>query len=104
MLVDATIGEKLMLFRTCGAAVLLALSCSAHAKLTCADVLKALSRDLVDATCLVSTDLTTKNEQTTPLDNSNPTLPLLAFTPRTDRSVISPRGDPTDPQNKPNTP
>src|SRR6185503_11302998 len=76
----------------------------AHAKLTCADVLKALSKDLVDATCFVSTDLTTKNEQTTPLDNSIPTLPLLAYTPRTDRGVISPRGDPSDPQNRPNTP
>src|SRR6185503_12581267 len=76
----------------------------AHAKLTCADVLKALSKDLVDATCFVSTDLTTKNEQTTPLDNSIPTLPLLAYTPRTDRGVISPRGDPNDPQNRPNTP
>src|SRR6185295_12141417 len=90
MLVDATIGEKLMLFRTCGAAVLLALSCSAHAKLTCDDVLKALSRDLVDATCFTSTDLTTNNDQTTPPDNSIPTLPAFAFTPRTDRGVISP--------------
>src|SRR5689334_8636515 len=90
MLVDATIGEKLMLFRTCGAAALLAVSVSAHAKLTCADVLKALSKDLVDATCFVSTDLTTNNDQTTPPDNSNPALPLLAFTPRTDRGVISP--------------
>src|SRR3954464_1458092 len=101
MLVDATIGEKLMLFRTCGASVLLAFSFSAHAKLTCADVLKALSKDLVDATCFVSTDLTTKNEQTTPPDNP---FPDLSFTPRTDRGVISPRGDPNDPQNRPNTP
>jgi hypothetical protein len=93
-----------MLFRTCGAAALLTLSCSAHAKLTCADVLKALSKDLADATCFVSADLTTKNEQTTPLDNSIPTLPPGAFTPRTDRGVISPRGDPNDPQNRPNTP
>jgi hypothetical protein len=63
---------------------------SAHAKLTCADVLKALSKDLVDATCFVSADLTTNNDQTTPLDNSIPTLPAFAFTPRTDRGVISP--------------
>jgi len=90
MLVDATIGEKLMLFRTCGAAVLFALAFSAHAKLTCDDVLKALSRDLVDATCFTSTDLTTNNDQTTPPDNSIPTLPAFAFTPRTDRGVISP--------------
>ena len=94
-----------MRLRICGTAVLLlGVASSAHAKLTCADVLKALSKDLVDATCFVSTDLTTKNEQTTPLDNSIPTLPLLAYTPRTDRGVISPRGDPNDPQNRPNTP
>ena len=79
-----------MLFRTCGSAVLLAVSCSAHAKLTCDDVLKALRKDLVDVTCFVSADLTTANEQTTPQNNSIPTLPALAFTPRTDRDVISP--------------
>jgi hypothetical protein len=79
-----------MLSRIFSTAALLAVAFSAHAKLTCADVLKALSRDLVDATCFVSTDLTTKNEQTTPLNNSIPTLPPLAFTPRTDRDVISP--------------
>jgi 3HB-oligomer hydrolase 3HBOH len=80
-----------MFLRSCSTgALLLSIAFSAHAKLTCADVLKALSRDLVDATCFVSTDLTTKNEQTTPLNNSIPTLPPLAFTPRTDRDVISP--------------
>jgi hypothetical protein len=80
-----------MRLRICGTAVLfLGVASSAHAKLTCADVLKVLSRDLVDATCFVSTDLTTNNEQTTPLNNSIPTLPPLAFTPRTDRDVISP--------------
>ena len=80
-----------MFLRICSTAVLsLGVALSAHAKLTCADVLKALSRDLVDATCFVSTDLTTKNEQTTPLNNSIPGLPPLAFTPRTDRDVISP--------------
>ena len=79
-----------MLSRICSTAVLLVVASSAHAKLTCADVLKALSRDLVDATCFVSTDLTTANAQTTPLDNSIPTLPPFAFTPQTDRGVISP--------------
>jgi hypothetical protein len=80
-----------MRLRICSTAVFcLGVASSAHAKLTCADVLKALSRDLVDATCFVSTDLTTNNEQTTPLNNSIPTLPPLAFTPRTDRDVISP--------------
>jgi hypothetical protein len=80
-----------MLHRTCRVAVLLAaVSVSAHAKLNCPDVLKALRKDLVDVTCFASTDLTTKNEQTTPLNNSNPALPAFAFTPRTDRDVISP--------------
>jgi hypothetical protein len=80
-----------MILRSCStAALLFSIAFSAHAKLTCADVLKALSRDLVEATCFESTDLTTKNEQTTPPDNSIATLPPLAFTPRTDRGVISP--------------
>ena len=79
-----------MYLRIGSTAALLLVAFSAHAKLTCADVLKALSRDLVDATCFVSTDLTTNNEQTTPLNNSIPGLPPLAFTPRTDRDVISP--------------
>ena len=79
-----------MLFRSCSTAVLLTVCFSAHAKLTCDDVLKALRKDLVDATCFVSTDLTTANEQTTPQNNAIPTLPAFAFTPRTDRDVISP--------------
>lgn len=79
-----------MLLRVCIAPVLLALSVSAHARFTCADVLKALTRDLADATCFESTDLTTANELTTPLNNSIPGLPPFAFTPRTDRDVISP--------------
>ena len=80
-----------MLLRICGtAALLLVVPISASAALTCADVLNALRRDLVDATCFVSADLTTNNEQTTPLNNSLPGLPPFAFTPRTDRDVISP--------------
>ena len=80
-----------MLLRICGtAALLLVVPFSASAALTCADVLNALRRDLVDATCFVSADLTTNNEQTTPLNNSLPGLPPFAFTPRTDRDVISP--------------
>jgi hypothetical protein len=86
-----------MLLRICSTAVLSAVAFSAHAKLTCDDVLKALRKDLADVTCFSSTDLTTNNEQTTPLNNSDPTplntsdqLPAGAFTPRTDRDVISP--------------
>jgi hypothetical protein len=80
-----------MLTRICGIAALsLSVPLSAHAGLTCADVLKALSKDLADATCFQSTDLTTNNAQTTPADNSLPGLPPGAFTPATDRNVISP--------------
>lgn len=78
-----------MLLRACSAvALLLVLSFPAQAKLTCADVLKALSKQLAGATCFASTDLTTNNEQTTPPNN---TFPDLSFTPRTDRDVISPK-------------
>lgn len=85
-----------MLLRTCSTAVLLlGAASSAHAKLTCADVLKALSRDLADATCFVSTDLTTKNPQTTPPNNPNG-----SFTPQTDREVISPNNPDRTPINK----
>ncbi len=77
--------------RAAGAAAILAvMPLSAAAGLSCADVLKALHKELADATCFASADLTTSNEQTTPPDNSNPALPPFAFTPRTDRSVISP--------------
>jgi len=80
-----------MFLRICGAAaLLLVIPFSAHAKLTCADVLNALARDLADATCAVSTDLTTKNPATTPANNSIAGLPPFAFTPQTDRAVISP--------------
>jgi hypothetical protein len=80
-----------MFVRICGTAVLLlVVPFSVHAGFSCADVLNALKSDLVEATCFVSTDLTTNNEQTTPPDNSLPGLPPFAFTPRTDRSVISP--------------
>jgi hypothetical protein len=82
-----------MVSRICGIAALsLCIPLSAHAGLTCNDVLNALSKDLVDATCFASTDLTTNNPQTTPADNSNPALPAGAWTPTTDRSVISPTG------------
>lgn len=80
-----------MFVRTCGIAALsLLFPLSASAALSCAEVLKALSRELVDASCFVSPDLTTTNDQTTPQNNSLPGLPPFAFTPRTDRDVISP--------------
>jgi hypothetical protein len=80
-----------MLSRICGfAALSICIPLSAHAGLTCDDVLKSLTKDLVDVTCFSSADLTTNNVQTTPADNSLPGLPTGAFTPRTDRNVISP--------------
>ena len=48
-----------------------------------------------DTFCFESPDLTTANPLTTPADNSLPGLPAFAFTPQTDRSVISP-----DPPNR----
>src|SRR3989441_5179390 len=83
-------GEKMFL-RICGAAaLLLVIPFSARAGLNCADVLNALAKDLADITCFVSADLTTKNPATTPANNSIAGLPPFAFTPRTDRAVISP--------------
>jgi 3HB-oligomer hydrolase 3HBOH len=72
------------------ALLLLLVPFSARAAVTCADVLKALGASLADASCFVSTDLTTNNTQTTPANNSLPGLPLFAFTPITDRGVIAP--------------
>ena len=61
----------------------------------CGDVLAALADTLADATCVPSADLTTKNPATTPANNSIAGLPSGAFTPQTDRNVISP-----DPPNR----
>lgn len=60
----------------------------AHAD--CQAVLAALGDRVADATCVDSPDLTTNNPATTPADNSLPGLPAGAFTPTTDRNVISP--------------
>jgi pimeloyl-ACP methyl ester carboxylesterase len=60
---------------------------------TCADVLARIGAQLADLTptsCVHSDDLTTRNAATTPLNDSLPGVPAFAFTPRTDRSVISP--------------
>src|SRR5437667_11388742 len=74
---------KTMFLRICGAAALLfVIPFSAHARLTCADVLKALAGDLADPTCTVSADLTTKNPDTTPATDSIIGLPRFAFTPQ----------------------
>ncbi len=56
----------------------------------CEELLARLGDRIADATCVVSTDLTTANPATTPANNSIPGLPAGAFTPLTDRTVISP--------------
>ena len=66
----------------------------------CPEILQKLGNDVADAVCFESPDLTTNNVlpppagPTTPANNSIPGLPVLAFTPVTDRGVISP--DPPD--------
>ena len=66
-------------------------STSAMAAGRCDQLLARLARQITDANCFKSTDLTTNNPLTTPADNAlTPPLPAFAFTPRTDRSVISP--------------
>ena len=60
----------------------------------CQQVLAALGGSAADVTCVESADLTTNNPATTPADNSIAGLPPGAFTPATDRNVISP--DPPD--------
>ena len=67
---------------------------SAEASARCDRLLARLADRVLnaaDTTCFESADLTTNNPATTPADNSlTPPLPLFAFTPQTDRSVISP--------------
>lgn len=64
------------------------------ARADCPAVIAALGDRIADATCVESADLTTANPATTPADNSIAGLPAGAFTPATDRNVISP--DPPD--------
>lgn len=70
--------------------LLLLVPATAHATVTCATIVKALRGQLADVMCTDSTDLTTNNPATTPANNSLPGLPPFAFTPQTDRAVISP--------------
>jgi hypothetical protein len=77
---------------------LLALPATAHA--ACPEILEFLAGKAVDVVCFESPDLTTNNATapptgpTTPANNSLG-LPLFAFTPETDRAVLSP-----DPPNR----
>ena len=66
---------------------------SATAATRCDQLLGRLADQVVnaaDTTCFESPDLTTANPSTTPADNSLAGLPAGAFTPTTDRTVISP--------------
>jgi len=71
-------------------AIAILASSPAFAATRCDRVLAAFGNRLADAICLESVDLTTNNPATTPANNSIATLPALAFTPVTDRGVISP--------------
>src|SRR5512133_2509656 len=70
------------------------LSRPALAAPTCDQLAAALGDRLADVRCFASPDLTTANPETTPANNSLPSWPAFAFTPTTDRTVISP--DPPD--------
>ena len=73
-----------------GALALSLFSTIAAAQTRCEQVLRQLSTQLVEASCVESADLTTTNPATTPANNSLPGLPAFAFTPQTDRVVIAP--------------
>src|SRR5438046_173925 len=55
----------------------------------CAAIELALAGVASDVRCVASPDLTTRNADTTPPDNSRPGLPPNAFTPRTDAQAVS---------------
>src|SRR5215471_5175052 len=76
--------------RVLAALAILMMGSSARAQNTCAQLLSFLHDRAADVECFESEDLTTNNEATTPMENSIPTLPAGAFTPRTDRDTISP--------------
>jgi len=71
-----------------------------QAQADCPEILDRLGDEVADVVCFESPDLTTNNTNppptgpTTPANNSLPGLPAFAFTPQTDRNVISP--DPPD--------
>ena len=73
---------------------------SAAAASSCDGLLGLLGHQIADASCIDSPDLTTNNTATTPANNSLPGLPPSAFTPQTDRNVISPNPPNRTPINK----
>jgi len=74
----------------CVAALSSAAAYAAESQDPCKALLAEFDDQLADATCVESADLTTNNPATTPQNNSIAGLPALAFTPVTDRAVISP--------------
>lgn len=72
------------------ALAMLASGASLASAAQCDRLVARLSRQVTEAVCADSADLTTKNPLTTPANNSLPGLPPFAFTPQTDRDVISP--------------
>jgi hypothetical protein len=68
----------------------LASGTAASAAAQCDRLLALLDTRIADATCFESADLTTDYPATTPANNFLSGLPAGAFTPQTDRSVISP--------------
>src|ERR1700736_1512074 len=73
-----------------GVGAIVAAGNAAAAADRCDRLLGLLARQVTDATCVESADLTTSNPDTTPANNSLKGLPPFAFTPQTDHDVISP--------------
>lgn len=77
-----------------GSVLTLLLVCVAAASparaMSCDDVLSGLDSSLADVFCFHTTNLTTNGPNTTPPNDSLAGLPPFAFTPRIDRTVISP--------------
>src|SRR3954452_19386243 len=71
-------------------AIAILASSPAFAATRCDRILAAFGNRLADAVCFESPDLTTNNPVTTPANNSIAGLAVGAFTPQTDRGVISP--------------
>ena len=85
-------GPSLPSLRYLGAMLMALGAGAAHATVPdpCGALISAFGSQLADVTCVVSTDLTTANPNTTPANNSLPGLPPFAFTPQTDRATIAP--------------
>lgn len=66
----------------------------------CQRVLQQLRTQLLDASCVESADLTTRNPDTTPPNNALAGLPPLAFMPQADREILMPDARRRTPINK----